>query len=458
MSSNFYPLSLDLKNQPVLVVGAGKIAARKIPELLQCGAKITVISPEHSEALQHLASALDIRPKAYVSGDENGYYLVFACTDSEALNESIALSCLGKKILCNTAHSAEKSSFHVPGVIRKGEVTVAISSGGAAPGLTRYLKSKLSAYLGDSLAGLTLLLKILRQKVRQDYSPAQAIAWLESLPYALVYSLADEKGLTEAEAWLENWLEEKKHPKVIPKRIIHPVILAGAGPGHPKLLTLMALEAIQNAEIILHDRLIPLEILQKAAPTCRLIPVEKRGHQESMRQEHINTLLLEYAQKGFKVLRLKGGDPFIFGRGYEEIQALETANIAWQIIPGLSSALAAPALAGLPLTHRGMARSFAVMSGMAYAQTNVDIPKADTIVLLMGYQRLQEIIPAFIEKGWSPETPVAAIQNGTRPEQRLCISTLKDIAFETAKLGFDSPVLLVIGEAAALAKTQITKS
>lgn len=171
-----------------------------------------------------------------------------------------------------------------------------------------------------------------------------------------------------------------------------------------------------------------------------------------MRQEDIEARLVEHALKGRRVVRLKGGDPLVFGRGYEEILALEARGIPWALIPGISSVTAGPAWAGIPLTHRGVARSFAVMSGMAYSETNTVVPKADTLILLMGLQRLGEIVPAMVAQGWSADTPVAAIQDATLPDQRVCVSTLSGIAEETAKRGFDSPTLLVIGDVVALAR------
>jgi uroporphyrin-III C-methyltransferase len=201
---------------------------------------------------------------------------------------------------------------------------------------------------------------------------------------------------------------------------------------------------------VLHDRLASPAVLESVPPECERIPVEKRGHFESHRQEHINEKLIEQARRGKRVVRLKGGDPFVFGRGFEEAIALEAAGIPWRVIPGVTSSVAVPALAGIPLTHRGVARSFAVASGMAGSDPNLEFPKADTLVLLMALYRLEQIVPALLRAGYAAETPAAAIQDGSLPEQRVCRTTLANLRAETSRLGFDSPALLVIGDVVKL--------
>ncbi|MDB5047687.1 MAG: uroporphyrin-III C-methyltransferase [Fibrobacteres bacterium] len=450
MSRTLYPLAVDLRGKPVLVAGGGPVAARKLTELLRCGADITVIAPEPGPAVERLASALRLIKRPFKSGDELGRYLVFACTNDTAVNHEIATLCARGNILCNVADASAEGTFHVPGVVRKGEVTVTVSTGGAAPGLTRHLKRLLSETLGDETAGLTAILGRFRAELKSGPDAGRAAAILESLPYRKLLEDLKSRGAAAVERFLGDTLAKgadvAKGATDIP-----PVSLVGAGPGHPGLLTMLAAEALRKAEVIIHDRLIPEETLQLASPDCLLIAAGKRGHFESARQEDIQKQLVEHALSGKRVVRLKGGDPFVFGRGWEEVLALEAHGIPWVAIPGVSSTTAGPTWAGIPLTHRGLARSFAVMSGMAYSQTNTEIPKADTIVLVMGLQRLAEIVPAFLAQGWSGETPVAAIQNATLPDQRVCLSTLAEIRAETVRLGFDSPTLLVIGDVVGLA-------
>lgn len=452
MSSVLYPVALNLKDRPVLVVGAGRMAARKLPELLLCGAKVKVIAPKAIDAVRRLRSSLEWLERPYLPGDEAGMALVFALTDSAEINAQVAEQCRSGQILCNRSDSAAGSGFHVPGVIRRGAVTFTAATGGAAPGLTRWLKRRLEALFGAELPLLVDLLGDWRRRQREGEGLGQTF---EKLPYGELLNAA-KAGREAAQAALEKaWKEigaagtERPNPQS-GTTAVPGVILVGAGPGHPDLITVLGAQAVARAEVILHDRLIPPETLGLAPTHCLLVPVEKRGHQQSMRQEHINALLIDYASQGKRVVRLKGGDPFVFGRGYEEILALEAAGLPWTVIPGLSSSTAVPAWAGLPLTHRGLARSFAVMTGTAYDAPDPEIPKADTVVVVMGLQRLPAIVAAFLKQGYAAETPTAAIEKGTRPDQRLCRATLATLVQETAAAGFDSPVLLVIGDVAGL--------
>jgi len=473
-----YPLAVDLHGKPVLVIGAGSVAGRKLAELLRCGADVTVVAPEISPAVERLASALRMERRPFRSGDESGKYLVFACSDDAAVNREIAAICGKANILCNVADAAEAGTFHVPGVLRQGNVTVTVGTGGAAPGLTRHLKRVLAQALGPEVAEAAALLSGFRSRLRTLGVPGAA-SILETLPYRALLEALQSGDRAKAEALLDQAAKANGNPESAGTDghagtdrhrgsldagapdggrarsgavgVLPGVDLVGAGPGHPGLLTLLAADILRRAEVIIHDRLIPEEVLHLAPADCRLVAAGKRGHFESARQDEIEARLVEHALAGKRVVRLKGGDPFVYGRGWEEVLALQAKGIPWRVIPGVSSTTAGPAWAGIPVTHRGVARSFAVMSGMAYSATNTEIPKADTIVLVMGLHRLAEIVPAFLAQGWEPGTPAAAIQNATLPDQRVCLSTLEGIREETSRLGFDSPTLLVIGKVAGLA-------
>jgi uroporphyrin-III C-methyltransferase/precorrin-2 dehydrogenase/sirohydrochlorin ferrochelatase len=422
--------------------------------------------------VERLATALRLLRRPFKSGDEIGRYLVFACTNDAAVNREIAALCRRGNVLCNVADAASEGSFHVPGVIRNGDVTVTVGTGGAAPGLTRHLKRLLAETLGGEVSELAELLGGFRSRLRASMDAGQAAAILEGLPYRKLLEDLKTSGRAAAMAILdaaaaggdpaggpggkaaaddEAALDATAGKVRAGAAALPGVTLVGAGPGHPGLLTVMAAESLRRAQVIVHDRLIPEEVLHLAPADCLLIPAGKRGHFESARQEEIEGQLIAHARAGKNVVRLKGGDPFVYGRGWEEILALEAQGIPWSVIPGVSSTTAGPTWAGIPLTHRGLARSYAVMSGMAYSRTNTEIPKADTIVLVMGLQRLAEIVPAFLAQGWDAATPAAAIQSATLPDQRVCVSTLEGIREETSRLGFDSPTLLVIGEVVGLA-------
>jgi uroporphyrin-III C-methyltransferase/precorrin-2 dehydrogenase/sirohydrochlorin ferrochelatase len=347
-------------------------------------------------------------------------------------------------IPCNRADHAARGDFIVPGVVRRGAVTFTASTSGRAPALTRHFKRKLAASFGEEWGSLAALLAEMRGTGAAELARGTVP---DNLPFD---SLAEtlRSGAVDA---ARNLL--RRTSGVDPAQaaaVPHPVLLAGGGPGDRDMLTVSVAQALQNAEVLIHDRLVDPGILELAPDTCLRIPAEKRGHFQSQRQEHINALLLQWARAGKRVLRLKGGDPFVFGRGFEEAQALEAAGIPWRVLPGISSAIAVPALAGIPLTHRGVARSFAVASGMADGGINASFPKADTLVLLMALYRLDEIVPALIRSGYAPETPAAAIESGGLPEQRVCRSTLGKLGEKTARQGFDSPTLIVVGEVVGL--------
>jgi len=439
-SPRYYPLELDLRGQPVLMVGGGSIAARKLPELLACGAKVTVVSPVVSEMTQRLLPGLEWLQRAFHSEDIHGRKLVFACTNDTAVNAHIAELCREVDIPCNRADAAKTGTFIVPGVVRRGSLTVSVSTSGRMPSLTRHLKRKLSALLGEEWGELAELLAEQRATLAEP----------ENLAYDRLAETLRVEGVDAVRSVLRASRETPPQSDRADGATIHPVLLVGAGPGSPSLLTLGAVEALRSAEVILHDRLASPAVLEFVPPGCELVPVEKRGHFESHRQDQINEKLIRYARAGKRVVRLKGGDPFVFGRGFEEAQALEAAGIPWRVLPGVTSSVAVPALAGIPLTHRGVARSFAVASGMAGSQTNPDFPKADTLVLLMALYRLEEIVPALLRAGYTPATPAAAIQDGSLPEQRVCRTTLGELRAETSRLGFDSPALIVIGDVAGL--------
>lgn len=454
-SPRFYPLEIDLHDQPVLMVGGGSVAARKLPELLACGAKVTLVSPLLRPATRRLAPGLTWHERGFTPADVEGQKLVFACTDLPEVNAAVADACRARDIPCNRADRSKEGTFIVPGVIRRGGVTVSVSTSGQVPALTRHLKRKLSSVLGDEWGELAEILAVVRERGGfrgpGDATPFEALAArVREQGVEAARRMADEIDAGNREDAPSGPAPTNNPAGTTYASPLHPVLLVGAGPGDPSLLTLQASEALRHAEVVLYDRLASQAVLEMIPRGCERIPVEKRGHFESLRQDGINALLIDHARTGKRVVRLKGGDPFVFGRGYEEALALEAAGIPWRVLPGISSSVAVPALAGIPLTHRGTARSFAVASGVAGHDVNQDFPKADTLVLLMSLFRLEEIVPILLAKGYAPETPAAAIQDGSLPEQRVLRATLSTLREETARAGFDSPTLVVVGNVVAL--------
>ncbi len=437
----YYPLEIDLRGQPVLMVGGGPVAARKLPELLACGARVTLVAPELCAAAQRLVPGLEWEKRTFDPADVRGHKLVFACTDSPEVNGAVAAASAAADIPCNRADKAKEGTFIVPGVLRRGPVTVSVSTSGLVPALTRHLKRKLSSVLGEEWGELAEILALHRGKME---SP-------DSLPFESLAQAAREGGTAAVGAMVESaGMTHASSVRDPSTAAVHPVLLIGAGPGDPSLLTLGAAEALKSAEVVLYDRLASQAVLELVPETCERVPVEKRGHFESERQERINSLLIEYARAGKRVARLKGGDPFVFGRGYEEALALEAAGIPWRVLPGVTSSVAVPALAGIPLTHRGVARSFAVASGVAGHAVNESFPKADTLVLLMALYKFEEIYPRLLATGYAPSTPAAVIQDGSLPSQRILRATLSTLREEAAKAGFDSPALIVVGDVVGL--------
>ncbi len=434
----YYPLEIDLCGQPVLMVGGGPVAARKLPELLACGARVTLVAPELCAAAQRLAPGLDWQRRTFEPRDVRGHKLVFACTDDPEINGAVAAASAAADIPCNRADKAKEGTFIVPGVLRRGPVTVSVSTSGLAPALTRHLKRKLSSVLGEEWGELAEILASHRDRTTAP----------DALPFESLAQAAREGGAAAVESMIGPAPFASRAGAR--GRAVHPVLLIGAGPGDPSLLTLGAAEALRSAEVVLYDRLASQAVLELVPGTCERVPVEKRGHFESERQERINALLVEYARAGKRVARLKGGDPFVFGRGYEEALALEAAGIPWRVLPGVTSSVAVPALAGIPLTHRGVARSFAVASGVAGHAVNENFPKADTLVLLMALYRFDEILPRLLAAGYAPGTPAAVIQDGSLPSQRIVRATLATLRDEAAKAGIDSPAIIVAGEVVAL--------
>ncbi len=434
MSLRYYPVELDLRGRPVLMVGGGSVASRKLPELIACGAQVTLVSPEISTGVRRILPGLTWHARVFEAGDVKGQMLAFACTNDPAVNSAVSGAAKVEGIPCNRADAASEGSFIVPGVVRREGVTLSISTSAQVPALTRHLKRKLSNLLGPEWGELAEILAAARNRL-----PAP-----DAIPFELLAETLRTQGPDAARTLLEN----PDTPAA--STTVHPVLLVGAGPGSPSLLTVGATEALRDADVVLYDRLASQAVLEAVSPTCLRIPVEKRGHGDSMRQEHINEELIRQARTGKRVVRLKGGDPFVFGRGYEEALALEEAGLPWRVLPGITSSVAVPALAGIPLTHRGVARSFAVASGVAGHEVNTAFPKADTLVLLMALYRLEEIVPHLIRAGYAPETPAAAIQHGSLPEQRVVRATLATLRDEAARHGFESPTLIVVGDVVGL--------
>jgi uroporphyrin-III C-methyltransferase / precorrin-2 dehydrogenase / sirohydrochlorin ferrochelatase len=456
MSSRLFPLFADLRHRLVLVVGGGAVALRKITALQSAGARVVVGAPELVPELQHLLkkNEIDYLPGKFQAHWLDKVWLVVAATDDVDVNRHIAAEAEARRLFVNVVDDAELSSYQVPSVIERGPLQIAISSAGAAPMLARHIREKLEAQFDESYGLLTSLLAQHRERIRQ-HLPVLALRrrWFESLLQGPILSLLRQRQPIKAEHALFSALSTSDAQSTSGS-----VALVGAGPGDAGLLTLRALRLLNEADVIVHDRLVSKEVLALARRDAEFIEVAKESGHHHTTQDGIHSLLLTHANAGKRVVRLKGGDPFIFGRGGEECEVLRANNIAYEIVPGVTAALACAAYAGIPLTHRDHAQSLRfVTAHCAKSQDTIDwqqlAAEKQTLAVYMGVASLDQLQHQLIEHGRSPNTPIALIENGSRPEQRVIIGTLENVSQRALQHQVKSPALLIIGEVAAFASS-----
>jgi len=456
MDSRLYPLFADLKGRPVLVVGGGAVALRKISALQAAGAKVRVGAPELDQRLQAQVDAGELE---YLPGEFNEawldeVWLAVAATDDRAVNQRVAAAGETRRLFVNVVDDAELSTYQVPSVVERGPLQIAISSSGAAPMLARHLREKLEIQLDQSLGALAQMLATHRQRIRSRLPViAERRRWFDRLLAGPVPALLRRGQPLQAERELLIALSDVRGA-VTPGS----VALVGAGPGDAGLLTLRGLRLLNEADVILHDRLVSAEVLALARRDAEFIEVGKQAGKHHTTQDGIHSLMLEHARAGKRVVRLKGGDPFVFGRGGEELEMLRAHGIAYEVVPGITAALACAAYAGIPLTHRDHAQSLRfVTAHNRDSEDTVDwlslAAENQTLAVYMGVAALPQLQSKLIEHGRSPNTPFAIIENGTRPGQRVITGTLAELAARAHEQAVQSPALLIVGEVAALAKT-----
>jgi len=448
-----YPLFADLTHRAVLVVGGGAVAERKIAALLGAGAQVTVNAGELTPQLRRWVAQgrIACRHDAFQESWLERIWLVVAATSDRELNRHIATLAELRRVFVNVVDDATLSSFHVPAVIDRAPLTIAISSGGESPMLARLLRERLETLLDHSLGALATLSARLRKRIRLRHPQIAArrrfyeelfagpVATLlrQGKPKAAL--LAAEEALTTASA----------NPS-------GSVVLVGAGPGDPGLLTLRALRALNEADVILHDRLVSTEVLELARRDAERIEVGKQAGNHHTSQDGIHALLLEHARAGRRVVRLKGGDPFVFGRGGEELEFLRAHDISYEVVPGITAAVACAAYAGVPLTHRDHAQSVRFVT--AHCQSSLDTldwtalaQERQTLAVYMGVGELDALQARLIQHGRAASTPFALIENGSHAGQRVITGTLAHLAERATAHAVRSPALLILGEVAELA-------
>lgn len=453
---NYFPVFFDLAGQRVLVVGGGEVALRKISLLRRTGALISVVAPQIApELLRHAAAGtLEAAAREFIPGDLDGVRLVIVATSRRAVNRWIANLAESRNIPVNVVDDREASRFIVPAIVDRDPVLVAISTGGAAPVLARRVRERLEALIPARMGEFADWLRTLRKSAQRKLRGGERRRFFEALvdgPAARRFMDGDRHGA------------QRIAQRLLASTAAAPsaagsVCLVGAGPGDPELLTLKALRALQDADVVLHDRLVSPAVLDLARRDAARICVGKAAGRAGSTQEEINALLVSHARQGRRVVRLKGGDPFVFGRGGEELQALAAAQIEFSVIPGITAAAGCAAYAGIPLTHRDYAHSVTFVAG--HAQDGKRTGAAPdwralamsgiTVVFYMGLARLDYIVEKLLEHGATPARPAAIVTQGTTAEQRVITATLATICGVASRSNLESPALLIVGEVVAL--------
>ncbi len=393
-----YPAGLRLRDRKVVVVGGGQVAQRRVPALLAAGARVTLVSPQVRPALEGMAAEFDWIPRGFAPSDLDEAWYVIAATDDTQVNEAVSVAAEERRIFCVRSDDGERASAWTPAVGRHGNVTVAV--------------------LGNR-------------------EPRQSAALRDDILTALREGHLTESGALD------------RSPGVV---------LVGGGPGDPELVTVAARHALASADVVVADRLAPRELLDELPSTVELIDVAKLPRGRSARQEYINELIVERARAGQRVVRFKGGDNFVFGRGFEEVQVCREAGVPVTIVPGLTSSVAVPALAHIPVTHRGITHEFTVVSGHlppGHPDSLVEWPALarmrGTVVILMGVENAAAIAAALISGGRRDKTPVAVVVDGTMPTERTVLARLDTLADRLLAEQVRPPAIIVIGEVVRVA-------
>lgn len=450
---NFFPLFLRLHNRCVLVVGGGEVAARKVRLLLKAGAKVQVVALDLNDEVQALVHAKSVQWLAKSFSPEHiaAAWLVIAATDDAALNREIAAHADHAKVFVNVVDAPEPSSAITPAIVDRNPLLIAIGSMGAAPVLARRTREKLESLIPAGYGRLAAFMgeqrEVLKDKLPQI---ARRALWERFLD-----SPAAEQVMTGNVAAASQQLQTM----VAENKPTGEVYLVGAGPGDPDLLTFRALRLMQQADVVVYDRLISPAIMELVRRDAERIYVGKRKNEHTLPQEDINQTLVDLAQSGKRVLRLKGGDPFIFGRGGEEIEQLAAAGIPFQVVPAVTAASGCAAYAGIPLTHRDHAQACIFVTGHAKQDGQLSLHwevlarPQQTVVVYMGLSTLAVICQKLIEHGLPSSHPAAMIEQGTSPQQRVVVGDLSSLPALVKTAAFSAASLLIVGSVVSLHST-----
>jgi uroporphyrin-III C-methyltransferase/precorrin-2 dehydrogenase/sirohydrochlorin ferrochelatase len=447
MARVLYPAFLDFVGRRVLVVGAGPVAAGKIPRLVEAGAQVVVVAPEIAPSIEH--HAVEILRRPFRPADLDGCWFVVSAAPPP-VNAVVVREAERRGIFVNAVDDPRHASAFAGSGFRRGPVTVAISTGGDAPALARVMREALERLVGSDVEDWTALATRVRGDWRRDGVP------MEARRDALLATLAElHRDATRAEADASaGHLAADRPARGTVKARAGFVSLVGAGPGDPELLTRKAARRLAEADLVLYDALVSPATVALARHAQRILVGRRKGS-ETMGQDAIIRTLIRAARRGRRIVRLKGGDPFVYGRGGEEALALKAAGVAFEVVPGVSSALAAPASASIPVTHRGVSSSVLVTTGHdpeQFAQLAASVaPGAATLVILMGTSKRSEIADALVDAGWRGSMPAAVVWNASLPEQSVWTGTLAQLAGRDVAAGSgQAPGTIVVGEVVAL--------
>ncbi len=450
----YFPVFFDIQDKRCLVVGGGDVAARKVSLMFRAGARVVVVSPQLCESLQVRVANGDIEHHArdFVDSDLDACALIVAATDDQAVNKRVSDLAHSKCVPVNVVDQPALCSFIVPSIIDRSPVQVAVSTGGASPVLARLLRARLETLIPAAYGRLAALMDEFRGKVKKHLADeGKRRRFWEDVAQGPIAEMVF--------AGKEEAAREAMHTAVDEARAADgdrgEVYLVGAGPGDPDLLTFRALRLLQQADVIVYDRLVSSEILDMARRDADLVYVGKERDKHTLPQEDINLLLARLAKKGKRVLRLKGGDPFIFGRGGEEIETLMQEGVNFQIVPGITAAAGAASYAGIPLTHRDHAQSVTFVTGHLKDGTmNLNWPALaqphQTLVVYMGLLGVKTLCAKLVEHGLPGDTPMALVQKATTREQKVLVGTLDSMPAQLDATTIKPPTLIIVGHVVSL--------
>ncbi len=448
---DYLPLFIDVAKKRCLLVGAGEVARRRLRLLLDAGAYVVVVAPDiDPEVISMCAGHGEIHARRFESDDVVGTVLAIAATNDSAVNRHVYEAAQRHDVLVNTVDDATLSSAIVPAIVDRDPLLVAISTGGRSPTLARRARAFIEARLPPQLGHAADTLGRWRTHVARAIPDVRSRRrfWDDVLDGPIAQAMYDDRvDRTDLliQERLQNW----------DRTALGFVSLVGAGPGDPSLLTLKALQCLERADVVFYDNLVSADVVAMARRDARRIYVGKRRAFHAIRQTSINEMLVEAARAGDRVVRLKGGDPFIFGRGGEEIETLAERGIEFEVVPGITAALGCASAANIPLTHRDHAHSVRFVTGnLTGDRVNLDWPdlaKSDqTLVVYMGLRGLPEICRELIAHGMDPTMPAALVSRGTLPDQQVIEASVESLAAAVASAETHGPTTLIIGRVVTL--------